>query len=282
MTNSGQERTGTLLITGATGGMGRATALLAAERGHDLLLADLSGERLAELAAGCEAFGVEVGHQVLDVTRQEHRQELVRRTAGGLTGIVHTVGLSPQMADWQRIVEVDLTATVAMLEELRPQLLPGACAVAISSMSSYLVPEDQALERRLADTLQPGSGDGLGSLAGEFPPLQNSGMAYAYAKKALRAWIEDSAGDWGSEGKRLASISPGLIDTEMGRLENKAMDNFEAMFSMVALGRLGDPADIARAALYLVSPEAAYVSGCDLLVDGGFVARFKAAQRQAG
>ncbi len=282
MTNSGQERTGTLLITGATGGMGRATALLAAERGHDLLLADLSGERLAELAAGCEAFGVEVGHQVLDVTRQEHRQELVRRTAGGLTGIVHTVGLSPQMADWQRIVEVDLTATVAMLEELRPQLLPGACAVAISSMSSYLVPEDQALERRLADTLQPGSGDRLALLAEQFPPLQNSGMAYAYAKKALRVWIEDNAGDWGSEGKRLASISPGLIDTDMGRLENKAMDNFEAMFSMVALGRLGDPADIARAALYLVSPEAAYVSGCDLLVDGGFVARFKAAQRQAG
>ena len=97
-------------------------------------------------------------------------------------------------------------------------------------------------------------------------------MAYAYSKRALRRYVEARARDWGGEGKRIASISPGLIDTEMGRLENDAMENFDAMRNLVALNRLGQPEEIAHAALFLVSPRASYISGCDLLVDGGFVA----------
>ncbi len=74
------------------------------------------------------------------------------------------------------------------------------------------------------------------------------------------------------------SLSPGLIDTAMGRLENDAMDNFAAMHSRIALGRLGRPEDIANTALFLVSENAAYITGCDILVDGGFVASLNAQQ----
>jgi NAD(P)-dependent dehydrogenase (short-subunit alcohol dehydrogenase family) len=67
----------------------------------------------------------------------------------------------------------------------------------------------------------------------------------------------------------------------MGRLENAAMENFEAMKSLIALDRLGRPEDIAHTALFLASPQAAYITGCDLLVDGGFVAAFNKSRSQA-
>ena len=123
----------------------------------------------------------------------------------------------------------------------------------------------------LADPLAPGLMEQLKALSS--PVLAHSGMAYAYAKKALKNYVADQAYVWGREGKRLVSLSPGLIDTEMGRLENAAMDNFEGMRNLIALGRLGDPQDIASAALFLVSEAAAYITGCDILVDGGFVAQ---------
>jgi NAD(P)-dependent dehydrogenase (short-subunit alcohol dehydrogenase family) len=71
-----------------------------------------------------------------------------------------------------------------------------------------------------------------------------------------------------------------LIDTDMGRLENAAMDNFDAMRGLIALTRLGEPEDIAGTALFLISDAAAYITGIDVLVDGGFVANLHRQQRQ--
>ena len=107
-------------------------------------------------------------------------------------------------------------------------------------------------------------------------------MAYAYAKRAMRDYVADRASAWGSEGRRFVSISPGLIDTEQGRLENDAMgaERLEAMRSHISLNRMGDARDIANAALFLVSDRASYITGCDILVDGGFVGRFQSDRRR--
>ena len=67
----------------------------------------------------------------------------------------------------------------------------------------------------------------------------------------------------------------------MGRLENAAMENFAAMRSLIALPRLGEPEDIASTALFLISDAAAYITGIDILVDGGFVSKLQHQQRQA-
>ena len=68
--------------------------------------------------------------------------------------------------------------------------------------------------------------------------------------------------------------------TEMGRLENEAMDFYDEMRSRIALDRLGEAEDIAHTALFLLSDKASYITGCDILVDGGFVARVAKEQRQ--
>jgi len=282
MADTTSEQARRLLITGATGGMGRASALLAARQGYRLLLADLSQGKLDALARECEHLGAGADCHLLDVLHGDSIQALVAAVAGngGIDAVIHTVGLSPHMAGWKKIIDVDLVGTVALLEALRPHIKAGGCAVPITSMSAYLCPPDQDVDRVLGDPLGADFDTQLQALAESNSMVKDSGMAYAWSKRALKLYVEDHASTWGAEGKRLVSIAPGLIDTDMGRLENEAMENFEAMRSRVALNRLGDPDDIANTALFLASDKAAYITGCDFLVDGGFVASIGQEQRR--
>jgi NAD(P)-dependent dehydrogenase (short-subunit alcohol dehydrogenase family) len=183
------------------------------------------------------------------------------------------------MAEWRRIVDVDLVGSISLLEQLRPHLCPGAAAVAIASMSAYLCPPDEVVDPALNDPLGADFDDQLSQAAEKQPLLQDSGMAYAWSKAALTRWVTRAASAWGNEGKRLVSISPGLIDTDMGRLENNSMsaERLSAMKQRIALERLGTADDIAHTAHFLASDKAAYITGCDILVDGGFVASVQAA-----
>jgi NAD(P)-dependent dehydrogenase (short-subunit alcohol dehydrogenase family) len=184
--------------------------------------------------------------------------------------IIHTVGVSPTMADWRRIIDIDLVGTAVFLEAAGAHLNAGGCAVCLSSSSSYMCPPNAEIEQLLANPLAPDFFDSLKTLAPN--PLEHPGLAYSYAKKALRQFVARQAPVWGKSGRRLVSISPGLIDTEMGQQEYKASENFEEMVCKVSLGRLGNPGEIASAALFLASEKASFITGCDLLVDGGLIA----------
>ncbi|MCY4425535.1 MAG: SDR family oxidoreductase [Halieaceae bacterium] len=273
MTMENNNKPKRILITGATGGMGRECALLAADRGYDLLLADLSHDKLEELASDCARNGASVGHQVLDITEPSHKAQLVDalNSSPHLDGIIHTVGISPQMADWQKIFDVDLVQTVDLLEQTRPLMNEAACAVCIASSSGYMCPDDDEIEELLAE---PGAADfseRLQLLATKKPQLENSGLAYSYAKKALSQYVARHARKWGQEQKRLVSLSPGLIDTAQGQREYKAAKSINTLKSHVTLGRLGEAREIATTALFLLSRDAAYITGCDILVDGGLI-----------
>jgi NAD(P)-dependent dehydrogenase (short-subunit alcohol dehydrogenase family) len=268
-----QPESKTLLITGATGGMGSACALLAAERGYGLVLSDLNGDRLDSLANECRKAGADVRFKALDITDRSAIEAFAAdlQESGGISALVHTVGLSPQMAAWDKIVQVDLISSVQMLEAVRRAIEPGGSAVAISSMSAHMVPPHPAVDDELAAPFAEGLIARLSALPGE--PLSNSGLAYAYAKKALIKYVANHAMDWGQEDKRLISISPGLIDTQMGRLEASSDEaGYAARRSLIALRREAAAREIATVALFLISNDASYITGCDLLVDGGFTA----------
>lgn len=268
-----------ILITGAAGGMGRVCAQLAAAEGYQLVLADLAGSDVAQLTAAFSKQGIAAVSFSLDVTDNESISELATGLAHRypVDAVIHTVGVSPHMADWERIVNIDVVGTAQVLEAVRPALKSEGCAVCIASMSAYMCPSNEVLEPALAHPLARDYLDRLRAIPGH--PLENPGLAYAFAKKALQRFVQDRARDWAAEGKRLVSISPGMIDTQQGRLEIDAMENFDAMRNRIALARLGTPEDIAHTALFLVSPKAAYITGCDILVDGGFIATLRQEER---
>lgn len=269
-----------LLITGATGGMGQCCARLAAAQGYQLLLADLSAEKLASVREDCAGDADSVDCQVLDVTSEEDISRVLGAVTGtgGIDAVIHTVGLSPTMADWETIIDVDLVSTIRFIEALRPAIQPQGAVVLIASMSAHMCPPDSTVDGSLSNPLEEGLLEKLRDPA--FATIHNPGLAYAYAKRALIHYVEANAFSWGGEGKRLVSLSPGLIHTEMGQQERAAQEkSFDNMLQMVPLRRTGAPEEIAATALFLASPAASYVSGCDVRVDGGFTGTFR--QHQA-
>jgi NAD(P)-dependent dehydrogenase (short-subunit alcohol dehydrogenase family) len=150
---------------------------------------------------------------------------------------------------------------------------PGGAGVVIASMAGHLMPTlDPDVERQLA-SVPAEELLGLDACSN----ITSSQMAYPFAKRANQIRVAAAAVAWGERGARINSISPGVISTAMGRLE-LGSDSGALMRAMVdnsGLRRLGTPEDIASAAEFLLGPSASFVTGTDLLVDGGVVAAIR-------
>lgn len=255
------------VITGATGGMGSATARAMAGENWPLILCDLDAERLEAAAAPLRAAGAQVETLAGDVADPDFPGMLAALLADRPIGaVVHAAGLSPTMAGAERIMAVNYDATARLVAMIRPRMAPGACAVLISSSSAYecKVPELEAALK----TIVPGeeSSSLLGMVKG------NSGFAYMASKRGVQLMVEQQAWAFGERGARIMSISPGLIDTSMGRQEQKARPQMATMLARTPLGRYGSADEIATVAAFLCSPAASFVSGSDIKVDGGMLA----------
>lgn len=191
--------------------------------------------------------------------------EEVRRH-GEFRCLVHAAGISPTMADPRRIFEVDLVGTQLLLDAFEPVVEPGSSAVCFASSASYqvaLAAFDPALDSFVEDPLTDGFLDRADGL------FSDSGMAYAWAKRGVVRAAARAAVEWGRRGGRVNSVSPGLIDTGMGRQEFEAQSIMQVMLDATPLRRLGRPEEVAEVVAFLVSDNASFISGIDVLIDGG-------------
>jgi NAD(P)-dependent dehydrogenase (short-subunit alcohol dehydrogenase family) len=173
------------------------------------------------------------------------------------------------MADAWRILDVNLLGTVAVVDALAPLVSAGTVGICVASIAGWrrgIWRFDEILRDPLAR-------DFRSRVEAETEIDGYPGRAYALSKRGVILLVERRAHDWGSRGGRLVSISPGLIeDTEMGKLE--APKGASGLIGVSALGRGGTSSDIAGACAMLASPDAAYVTGVDLRVDGGSIAGY--------
>jgi NAD(P)-dependent dehydrogenase (short-subunit alcohol dehydrogenase family) len=186
------------------------------------------------------------------------------RELGPLRSLAHAAGLSPTMADPRRIVDVNLLGTVRLLDALEPIVTSGSAAVCFASSAGYLPLE--LLGPELSQLVQDPRAEGFLDRAAALLP--DPGMAYAWSKKGVQLEAAQAAVRWGPRGGRVVSLSPGLIDTPMGRQEFENQPMMKPMLDNTPLGRFGTAEEIAAVVAFLLSDEASFVSGVDLLVDG--------------
>lgn len=272
------------VITGAHGGMGIACSRVFGRR-HRLVITDRDPQRLEALRAQLEGDGADVIRAIAgDLSSDAVLSEVVDAVsgAGSLRALVHTAGLSPSLAGWEAILDVNLTTSVRLLDAVEPVLQPGSAGVIIASMAGHttnVTPEIAGAVSALIEGGDRGPVSAIIQAAGE---ERAAGAAYAISKYGVLRLVEKRALLWARSGARLTSISPGLISTPMGRLEASQMKEAAALLQATPVGRWGTPQDIANAAEFLASDLAGFITGCDLLVDGGMVGAIRSAPRPAG
>jgi NAD(P)-dependent dehydrogenase (short-subunit alcohol dehydrogenase family) len=259
------------------GGMGQAIARRLGSA-KTVLLADNNEQTLTSVAEALAADGYQIESQRVDVTSPDSVHGLAEFAAslGNLAQLAHTAGLSPAQASAEALLAVDLLGVALVLDAFGEVIAPGGAGVVIASMAGHLFPplspeNENALAHKRANEL----------LDLDFVNRHRSshpGIAYAFAKQANHIRVRAASTQWGRRGARINSISPGIISTAMGQLElaSSVGDGMRSMIAMSGTGRIGTPDDIAAATEFLLGPHATFITGTDLLVDGGVVAAAKA------
>jgi NAD(P)-dependent dehydrogenase (short-subunit alcohol dehydrogenase family) len=244
------------VVTGAGSGMGRACIDKLRGTVDELVAVDLREPAID----GVVGVACDISDPGAVAALADRVQEL-----GSFRALAHAAGLSPTMADPRRIVEVNLIGTIRLLEAFEPLVTAGSAAVCFASSAGYIPLEwlGDDVAALLKATASPDFLDRVEAL------LTDSGLAYAFSKKGVQLEAANAAVRWGPLGGRVVSLSPGLIDTPMGRQEFAEQPVMKDILDSTPLGRFGTPDELAAAAAFLVSDEASFVSGVDLLVDGG-------------
>lgn len=256
------------------GGMGQAIARRIGG-GRRVVLADFNKSTAESVADTMRGEGYDAVATVVDVSERAALAALADDAAGRgrVVAVAHTAGLSPVQASAEAVLHVDLLGVAYMLDEFARVIASGGAGVVIASMAGTFAQGFLPTETEAALAATPT--DELLALPALQPDaVPDPGTAYAIAKRANQLRVQGASLAWGRRGARVNSISPGVIATSMGR-EELAGDSGDFMRSMVTAsgtGRLGTADDIAAVTAFLLGPDASFVTGTDILVDGGAVA----------
>lgn len=254
--------TTTNVVIGAGAGMGEAVAERLGGRA-DLLLVDRHRDAVESVAARLGARWATV-----DLAAPDAPDRLLAEV-DRIGALVVTAGLSPSMAAGRTIHEVNLRAPARLLDAVESRIGPGSVGVLVASMAAHLMPSDPTVDAILD---APGAVDYFDQLDGLGLDSDDPAFAYALSKQGVVRLVRRRSIAWGRLGARLVSVSPGIITTDMGRLEDANQPAMQGMVDASALARRGSPEEVAAVIAFLVSDEASFVTGTDVLVDGGAVA----------
>jgi NAD(P)-dependent dehydrogenase (short-subunit alcohol dehydrogenase family) len=241
------------LVTGAASGIGKATAQRLVEEGAAVLVTDIQVDAGEATAAALREAGGRAAFFRHDVASQTDWEAACARAveeSGALDILVNNAGMGDikpieetTLAEWDRTVAIDQTGVFLGMKVAAPHLKASEHASVINISSIF------------------GASGGFGV-----------SPAYHAAKGAVRTLTKNVALHWATEGVRVNSIHPGFIATPI--LEQaRGTAIWDGMTALTPMARLGRPEDIAAGVAYLASDDAAFVTGLELYIDGGYMAR---------
>ncbi|MFD0620575.1 SDR family NAD(P)-dependent oxidoreductase [Paenibacillus sp. GCM10027629] len=238
------------IITGAATGMGASEAMLFAQEGAKVVATDIQETHLHELITNIKANGGDAIGLKHNVTSEEEWKHVIQETInhyGKIDILVNNAGVaSPktiehmEMNEWNRILDINLNGCVIGMKYVIPEMKKagGGSLINISSIG------------------------GIVGMAGTSP--------YTAAKGALRTLSKSAAVEYGKDKIRVNSVHPGIIVTPMTEESFKSAEPFYRTFTQ--LPYFGNPEDVAYGVLFLASDESRFMTGAELVIDGGWTA----------
>lgn len=243
----------TALVTGSSGGIGKAIATKFGEHGMNVVVNYASNQDGAKEAAETirDAGGnaTVVGADVSDPAEAQALVETAREEYGTVDVLVNNAGIYPRY-DWESI-------TWDRLQQVLSVNVGGLCNV-----SGHVLPE-------MADR-----GDGVViNMSSIWSQRGGTGnVAYTASKGAITALTRQMCAEYGGEGVRVNTITPGAIATPMNEARREDEEYLDRVTEGIPANRFGSADEIAGVALFLAGPDATYVNGADIVVDGGLLA----------
>jgi NAD(P)-dependent dehydrogenase (short-subunit alcohol dehydrogenase family) len=237
------------LITGGASGIGRSTALRLASEGAAVVIADVQDDKAASVVEEVTAGGGRALAVHLDVTVESEWQSAVAATLdafGRLDVLVNNAGIGD-------LLPIEDT-TLEGYEKV----------ISITSTSVFLG------QKAASAALRADGGGAVVNVSSMFGIVGGfgGGPGYAAAKGAVRTLTKNTALGWATAGVRVNSVHPGFIDTPILGETDRSM-----LVDTTPMGRIGQPEEIASAIAFLASDDASFMTGAELVVDGGYIAR---------
>ncbi len=257
----------TIVITGASGGIGMACANALKE--YKLVLTDYADSAVKKVTDQFSQQGFDVTGIACDITKKEDVEKLKAFVLkeGNYGGLVHTAGVSGSAQDLKKVFDIDLVGTDIIVNAFYELAKEDTAVILFSSMMGHVVPPNPEYDDALRNPQQEGAYNKVALFVNS-----DADTMYNFAKRGVQLLCQDNAMRYGEKGGRIISLSPGVIMTPMAvKAAEEHPETMDRMKKITALNRNGTPEDISDVVQFLLSDKARFISGSDILVDGGIL-----------
>ena len=251
--------------------------------GKKILLGDISEKNLEKVSHDFQYSGYDVETMIVNALEKDSVEAFARKAAslGPVMTFIDTAGASPNQAKPEHIIALDMVGTGYAVDAFGRVMAPGGAGLIISSQTGYMYPIPYETEQEILNTPT----EMLTELSFvKDIAMQNSGKAYMIAKRVnhLQA-MKAAATTWKARRARINTLSPGIIVTPLAYDEFAAAgEGYQRMIDASAAERVGTSDEIAEAGAFLLGEHAGFITGTDLLIDGGTIAAIRNGQYKLG
>lgn len=263
------------IVTGGSSGIGKECA--ATFKDGKVIITARNEEKLQKAVEELKERGIDAEYKTCDISSREAVRELMEyaKSLGNVKSIVNSAGVSGVGVSARKTFEIDLIGSEYILEEALKVIGENGVIVLIASMMGTVVPEDPSYVDILKNPLVEGNIDKLVSIIND-----DASLAYNFSKKGTQLLVKKYVDDFGAKGARILSLSPGVIMTPMAEKAAEAHpEQMNFLRDNTPAGRNGRPEDISNMLEFLTSDKASFITGTDILVDGGLANNLKNMQR---
>lgn len=261
----------TIVITGGAGGIG--TACAKAFKDEKIILTDYSQKMVDAAVEELSKAGYDVSGIACDITDKKDVEKLSQfvKEKGGFKAFIHTAGVSGSMQDLRKVYDIDLVATDLLVDAFYELASENSVAILLASMMAHTIPPSDKYDDAL---MHPQKSDSFETVV-QFVN-KDSDIMYNFVKRGVILISKKNLNKWGQKKARIVTVSPGVIETAMAlKAAEEHPERMEMIKKATPLQRNGQPEDIAHVVAFLASDKASFISGTDILVDGGVIENIK-------